>query len=509
MEEGLVTSGTIALTLPTESRRAWCLGALIAILGISALLLLFHIEAVSAVQVWYDSTAYGHCFFVLPIALWLAWDRRHAVDGLTPEPTAWPVLAAVPVGCAWFVAERLGIMEGRQLAATTLLEIMLVCTLGWRLSRVFAVPLAYLYFLVPFGAFLTPVLQRFTAHFVAVGLDMLQVPNFVDSFTIEIPEGVFYVAEACAGLRFLIAAIAFAVVYACMIYRSPWRRVAFIAVSCVVPVIANGLRALGTVELGHLLGSAEAAEADHLLYGWIFFSIVILLLIAAGLPFREDNQPVMRRRGLPSMPFSLPHAAAALVAVLAVGAAAPLGTQLIDREIGSDRQVALPAFVAPDGCTQTAASGGQQVFACGGATLTAFKQTLPARASWAQVQAALRDATGERDAAEATTSNLSVPGITPRNWRVVELREPDRLAAAAIWIDGNPNLDGLARRMRQAEENLTGGTMPPLIIAASVQPRLFARAEDRDEALRLLQRFLQAQGSILQQVPTALRAVQP
>ena len=43
--------------------------------------------------------------------------------------------------------------------------------------------------------------------------------------------------------------------------------------------------------LGHLLGSAQAAATDHVLYGWIFFSIVILLLIVIGLPFRQDDQP--------------------------------------------------------------------------------------------------------------------------------------------------------------------------------------------------------------------------
>ena len=65
----------------------------------------------------------------------------------------------------------------------------------------------------------------------------------------------------------------------------------FIAASIVVPIIANGLRALGIVALGHVLGSAQAAATDHVLYGWMFFSLVILLLIALGLPFREDIGP--------------------------------------------------------------------------------------------------------------------------------------------------------------------------------------------------------------------------
>ena len=66
--------------------------------------------------------------------------------------------------------------------------------------------LAFLVFLVPFGAFLTGPLQHFTAQFIEVGLNLLGIPNFVTDLTIEIPTGTCHGAEACAGLRFLIAA---------------------------------------------------------------------------------------------------------------------------------------------------------------------------------------------------------------------------------------------------------------------------------------------------------------
>ncbi len=206
---------------------------------------------------------------------------------MAPQPWPAAALLGAPIAIGWIAAERLGIMEGRQLAAIAALEVLALAVLGRRLYRALAGPLLYLVFLVPFGAFLTPQLQQFTARFVAVGLTLLGVPSLVTNMTIEIPEGTFYVAEACAGLRFLIAAVAFGVFFALLNYRSPGRRTAFIAASCVVPVVANGFRALGIVLLGHLLGSAEAAETDHILYGWMFFSIVLLLLVAAGLPFRE------------------------------------------------------------------------------------------------------------------------------------------------------------------------------------------------------------------------------
>ena len=151
-------------------------------------------------------------------------------------------------------------------------------------------PLLYLYFLVPFGEFLTPKLQDITTWFIGQGVDILGIPAYIDGYVIEIPQGTFFVAEACAGLRFLIASIAFGCLYALLMYRSPVRRGLFILASIIVPVVANGFRGLGIVVLGYMLNSAQAAAADHIIYGWVFFSFVILLLIVLGLPFRQDDR---------------------------------------------------------------------------------------------------------------------------------------------------------------------------------------------------------------------------
>ena len=266
-------------------RLAWALagGALL------LLCLAFTPEIGSAVGTWNASTAYGHCWLVLPIAGWLLWERRAVVQAGVPVPVMWPALVAIPLVLGWLAANWLGIMEGRQLALVGLAELVLMAALGWRLWWALSPGFLYLVFLVPFGAFITPSLQHFTANFIIAGLHALDVPVEADTFQITIPEGVFYVAEACAGLRFLIASIAFGVLYAVTIFRSPWRRAAFIAVSCVVPVVANGVRGLGIVLLGHILGSAEAGAADHLIYGWVFFSFVIVVLALAGLPFRQDQ----------------------------------------------------------------------------------------------------------------------------------------------------------------------------------------------------------------------------
>jgi len=481
------------------------------LLGLVVLGLVFHEEIASAVFIWYDSTAYSHCYFVIPIAAYLAWDRRHSLASVPIVALPWAALLALPLGAAWLVAERLGIMEGRQLVAMTLVEVLFLTVLGWRMCWALAAPLLYLYFLVPFGAFLTPRLQDFTTNFINGGLDFLQIPYATDGYTIEIPEGRFYVAEACAGLRFLIASIAFGALYACLMYRSFLRRALFMLASVIIPIIANGFRALGIVVLGHLLGSAQAAAADHILYGWLFFSIVILLLILAGLPFREDMQAAAVEAYAGPPPASpAPRRllfAAVLAAVLA--SVGPAASAWLDRSAKEVAALPAPVFTTIPGCRPLPAEGlattpdvAVRRFACGAEQLTVTVQAFPPRSNPARVITAQRHATGEMEGGDETVvSSLQVPGIEPENWRLVLIPEPARVTVAALWIDGRPATGGLAGRLAMARDSLVGSAYAPMLVTVSMQfPRPQMFSSDEQFAQRLIRAFLTAQGKLSEQI---------
>ena len=447
--------------------------------GVLAIGLLFTEELRAAVGVWIDSTAYGHCFFILPIIFFLAWERRAAALVSPVIPMPWLGLLALPMGVVWLGAERLGIMEGQQIMVLGFVELLFLAVLGWRMCWVLAVPLLYLFFLVPFGAFLTPALQHFTASFIIHGLDLLGIPNISDANTIEIPEGVFFVAEACAGLRFLIASVAFGVLYACMIYRSPGRRVGFILASIAIPVIANGFRGLGIVALGHLLGSAEAAAVDHVVYGWLFFSIVIMLLIVAGLPFREDvgPAPVPRWAGMPSNPAAR-ALWTALVLVVGLTAVAPAVAGWLDRRSdGPLQDVAQAGLGRIAGCgalSAPVAAGGGMLWtaACRmngppGDLLTLTLTAWPSRANPGVLARERRVLTGELQAEDTTIRTLRTGDDAV--WQLVDTTEPDRVIGMASWLDGRPAPGGLAQRRSQAMDSLFGDGHAKMLLTFATQ----------------------------------------
>ena len=69
----------------------------------------------------------------------------------------------------------------------------------------------------------------------------------------------------------------------------------FIAASIVVPIVANWLRAYMIVMIGHLSNNKYAVGVDHLIYGWVFFGVVMMLLFSVDRSGRRGRRGSFRR----------------------------------------------------------------------------------------------------------------------------------------------------------------------------------------------------------------------
>jgi exosortase len=148
-------------------------------------------------------------------------------------------------------------------------------------------------FLVPFGDEIIPALQAITAKLAVALTHASGVPATVDGVFIDTPVGLFEVAEACSGVKFLIAMVALGTLVAHLCFASWKRRAAFMAAAVVVPVLANGVRAWGTIFVAQSQGIAFAAGFDHIVYGWIFFALVMAAVLGTAWRF-FDRSPEAR-----------------------------------------------------------------------------------------------------------------------------------------------------------------------------------------------------------------------
>ncbi|MGT2515694.1 exosortase A [Sphingomonas panni] len=317
--------------------------ALSALGGIwAALLAIFHRDAADMVDIWWNSTTYGHCLFVPPIIAWLVWQRRRELAQLRPQAW-WPGLAIVAGGGAtWLIGEAAAVALFRHVGLVAMLQGAVVTLLGARVARGVAFPLAYMVFLVPFGDFLEPWLQSATVSLTMPLLHLLGVPAAVDGVLITIPNGYFEVAEACSGSKFVIAMVAYGTLVANVCYVAWGRRVAFMVVALVVPVIANGIRAAGTIYAAHLTSVEAATGFDHIVYGWVFFALTMAGVLAIGWRWfdRDPDAAWFDVASVQAMPMRVADRSLAAAAVLAVAVGFAGWGWIVDR-----RAQALPARI--------------------------------------------------------------------------------------------------------------------------------------------------------------------
>ena len=260
----------------------------------AAILLLFYHDAASVASIWWNSSTFNHCLLIPPILWWLVAQRKGELAQLAPAAW-WPGLLLVGAGSlGWMLGEAGGVAFARHLGLMFMLQGAVIAILGRDVARGLAFPLFYALFLVPAGEELVPAMQTVTAQIASVLLSVTGVPAHLEGIFITTPTGYFEVAEACAGVKFLIAMAAFAALVANVCYRSWRRRIAFVAVSLLVPILANGVRAWLTIYVAHRTGSVDlAAGFDHVVYGGIFFAVVIAIILALGWRFfdRGVNDP--------------------------------------------------------------------------------------------------------------------------------------------------------------------------------------------------------------------------
>jgi exosortase A len=241
----------------------------------------------------WGSSTFNHILLIPAILVWMVAQRAPELRELTPRawwPGAVLTLAGVIV---WLLGAFSGMDLARQLGAVAVLVSLVPLFLGVRVSAALIFPLLYAFLLVPIGEELVPALQLLTAEITIALVEASGIPAVIEGVFIDTPAGLFEVAEACSGVKFLIAMVALGLLAANICFVSWKRRVLFMLACVIVPILANGLRAFATIWIAQSIGAERAVGIDHIIYGWVFFAVVVAILLAAAWPF-FDRAPSAR-----------------------------------------------------------------------------------------------------------------------------------------------------------------------------------------------------------------------
>ena len=476
----------------------------------AAIFAIFWREAADVAGIWWNSSTFTHCLLIVPMIGWLVSQRTALLRPLTPVYW-WPALIWMAgAGLVWLIGEAAGVGLFRQLGLILMLQGAVAATLGEKLVRALLFPLGYALLLVPFGEELVPLLQTLTAHISMVLLHLSGIPAKMEGVFITTPAGFFEVAEACSGVNFLIAMLAYAIFAAHLCFRSWKRRIVFIVAALATAILGNALRAYGTMVAAEIWGIEAAGGIDHIFYGWFFFGAVILLVMFVARRWfdRPANDAAVDVRGLGGVPrfagpakavlpvaFAVPllfagwgwlagGRSAALPATIAIGVPPGWsdvragGIAWAPRFDGADRR-ATRRFANDKGQVVTVAIGGYERQAEGREVVAFGQGAIDPDSKWAW-SASLPAALGAR------TERLLHPGPVLRD--------------AATWyvVDGKVTGSARAAKLAGLKARLFGGDPRALSLIVS--------SEERHGGRNAIEDFVSASGGVKAMADRALKS---
>jgi exosortase A len=251
-------------------------------IAIITIIALFFRDASAMAVIWWTSSTFNHCMAIIPIIGWLIWQRKDEVRALAPS--AWPkgLWFVSAAALLWVLGEAAGLGLLRHAALVFMIQSATLTILGKQVARGIMFPLFYLVFVIPFGEELVPLLQTLTAKICVFLLAHSNIPAKIDGIFITVPNGFYQVAAACSGVKFLVAMLAYGSLAANVCFKSAKRRTVFMAAAIILPILANGVRAFGTIYIGYMTNTNIAKSFDHVVYGWFFFAFVMIVLMGAS-----------------------------------------------------------------------------------------------------------------------------------------------------------------------------------------------------------------------------------
>jgi exosortase A len=431
--------------------------------------------AASIVAIWQRSETFAHGYVILPIVLWLVWQRRGELRQLPVQP-CWPALAALAAcGFGWLLADLGEVQIIRQYAFAAMLPLTALAMLGLPIARLLAFPLVFILFAVPFGeAFVEPLINV-TANFTVKALQLTGIPVFREGNNFSIPSGNWSVVEACSGVRYLISSVTLGCLYAYLTYTSNLRRGVFIVLSTLVPILANGLRAYMIVMMGHLSGMTMAVGFDHLIYGWVFFGLVMFLLFWIGSYWRQDPVASAAPAAGPAPSAPLKQLLLAGAAVVAVSGIWPAWVSWMDRSAAPAAPVHLAQISTTGSASEAFAADWQPEFGQPAASLVQhtlqgqqpvglalhyYRRPAPGvkLISSANVLAGGKDSPYHRSGTAVRTIVLDGRELAVRESTLVSTRGGRLLVWQWYWIDGVATSNDYRGKLLQIKQKLTSGS---------------------------------------------------
>jgi exosortase len=266
--------------MPSTDRRT----VLVAVALCAAIGLMYAGTLSALARQWASDDNYSHGFFVLPLALYFAWERRATLSAASSQPGAGG-LALILVS---LLVRLIGVI-GSDLFLTRVSLIGVIAGTIWfvwgmRHLRILAFPVFFLLLMIPLPAVvfnqLAFPLQLFASRVGETVIAAAGIPVLREGNVLHLPAAILEVAEACSGIRSLVSLVMLAIVLGYFTGQGTRGRALLAVAAIPIAIIANAARVAGTAISAELIGPEAAQGFFHTFSGWLMFVIAFAGLLA-------------------------------------------------------------------------------------------------------------------------------------------------------------------------------------------------------------------------------------
>lgn len=278
---------------------------------------LYQNEISNIVRQWAEDNSWSHGFLIPLFSLYFINQAKKDILNIKPKPN-YPGLVLVFLGILFYPLNVVHFQYGylRPMGMIATLGAVVLFLGGWRLIKYTWLPIGFLIFSVPlpdryYRALTIPMRQWAATVAVALLNQVNQMEATANGVVIDVIykgqrlEPALDVAEACSGMRLLMAFLALGVAMAYLHYRPIWQRVILLGSTIPIAIVCNIIRVTVTGFIYILINPKYAQGIYHDILGMSMLPLAFglygclawfmsNLLVEEGDEIKEDI--VVRRR---------------------------------------------------------------------------------------------------------------------------------------------------------------------------------------------------------------------
>lgn len=246
------------------------------------------------IETWSTNDDYSHGFFVIPISLYMVWQKRQKLLSLPIKPSWMGFPVFIGGVMVYFICIVTRFHTLTYLSVILVILGLLLFLAGTHLTRELLLPVLFLLFMFPIPSayyiLITNPLKLMITKISAQIIYLIGIPVSRDGNLLFFANSQLEVAEACSGVRSLYSYLMLGCVFALMSNKPATKIILFVS-TIPLAFMVNVIRVTGTGILSHYYGSQVAQGFFHEFSGFILFGLGFVFLYLEYYWLDSKNTP--------------------------------------------------------------------------------------------------------------------------------------------------------------------------------------------------------------------------